>query len=298
MKQQFKSMTIYKLDVKEDILSLLGDIEEKIKDYIFSPPLPSEPSSIGFEKVIENHHLNLNGHLFFKVRSDSKLLPASVVNEYLRIKCDEIEQEQGYKPGRKQKMDIKEEVILTLLPKAFVVSKEDYVWIDVKNKRLIINNTSVSKLDDIISLLFKVFENINISPIYTELSPTGFMTSVISQKIEMPEYFSIENEFELKEQIEDGSTIKYKRYGIDNEDILNHINNGKVCVQLSLSWQDKISFSLIDSMQIKQIKYMDLVESDKGEENDYESSLTLESMSLSNLIDELLEYCLGGIKDD
>ncbi len=61
------------------------------------------------------------------------LLPTTVVNQVTRARAAEIEEQQGYKPGRKQLKELKEQVTEELLPRAFSNRRDTRVWIDPDN---------------------------------------------------------------------------------------------------------------------------------------------------------------------
>ncbi|GAA0773669.1 hypothetical protein GCM10009108_04120 [Castellaniella ginsengisoli] len=58
-----------------------------------------------------------------RLRTERRLLPASVINQASRERALHIEEQQGYKPGRKQMKEIKEQIQMELLPKGAVVPR-------------------------------------------------------------------------------------------------------------------------------------------------------------------------------
>jgi recombination associated protein RdgC len=61
---------------------------------------------------------------------EQKILPVSVIRQYAQERARELEEAQGFKPGRKQQRDIFDAVEAELLPRAFVKRRLTYVWID------------------------------------------------------------------------------------------------------------------------------------------------------------------------
>ena len=72
-------------------------------------------------------------------RAEKKLLPASVVTQVTKARALELEEQQGFKPGRKQMRELKEQVTDELLPRAFSIRRDTRVWIDTKNGWLVID---------------------------------------------------------------------------------------------------------------------------------------------------------------
>src|SRR3546814_2018196 len=78
-----------------------------------------------------------------KVRIDKKTLPGSAVKEKLKDRIQQVEQSQGFKPGRKQTNELKEQIIDEHLPTALATTKyiPFYIWDD----RLVVESTSDRK---------------------------------------------------------------------------------------------------------------------------------------------------------
>ncbi len=53
---------------------------------------------------------------------EQKLLPAAVIRQYTQARVAELEAKQGFKAGRAQARDLREQVTAELLPRAFVTA--------------------------------------------------------------------------------------------------------------------------------------------------------------------------------
>ena len=87
--------------------------------------------------------------------TEKKLLPASVINQVTKARAAEIEEQQGFKPGRKQMKELKEQVTDELLPRAFSIRRDTRVWIDPVNGWLVVDSSSPAKADEILKLLLE-----------------------------------------------------------------------------------------------------------------------------------------------
>ncbi|KAG1076555.1 hypothetical protein G6F40_017328 [Rhizopus arrhizus] len=111
--------------------------------------------SLGWVPPRENGGLAhiVNGQILLSLRAEKQLLPGTVVNQVAKARAQEIEEQQGYKPGRKQMKEIKERVTDELLPRAFSVYRDTRVWIDPQNHWLVIDAAASAKADEVIGLL-------------------------------------------------------------------------------------------------------------------------------------------------
>src|SRR5690625_2469238 len=119
--------------------------------------------------------LSIEHQLLLCAQTEKKLLPASVINQAARERAVEIENEQGYRPGRKQMQEIKEDVTAILLPRAFSVQRRTHVWIDPINRWLVIDAAAQSTADEVLTLLGETFNPFPALPIQTEKAPNTQM---------------------------------------------------------------------------------------------------------------------------
>ena len=68
-----------------------------------------EMQSLGWVPPRENGGLAhvVGGQILLTLRAEKKLLPGTVVNQVAKARAQEIEEQQGYKPGRKQMKEIR-----------------------------------------------------------------------------------------------------------------------------------------------------------------------------------------------
>src|SRR3546814_6826552 len=131
------------------------------------------------------------------LRVEKKLLPSTVINQGARAKAQEIEEQQGYKPWRKQMKDIKEQVVDELRPRAFSVYRDTRVWMDMANRWLVVDAAAAAKSDEVLGALAKTLEPFPGVPLHVEQSPASMMTNWLTSG-EPPAGFSIDQDIELR----------------------------------------------------------------------------------------------------
>ena len=86
-----------------------------------------------------------------KLVIEQRVLPSSVIKRRVDERAAQVEQATGRKPGKKQQKEIKEEVVLDLLPQAFTKQAAIKVWLNPKDRLLMIDATSPAKADEVVT---------------------------------------------------------------------------------------------------------------------------------------------------
>ena len=82
-----------------------------------------------------------SGFLMICCKRQDKLLPAAVDNEALEEKVLQFEEREARKLPAKERRSLKDEVIFSLLPKAFARSSLQFAYIAPKDNLLVVNAT-------------------------------------------------------------------------------------------------------------------------------------------------------------
>ncbi|WP_420224700.1 recombination-associated protein RdgC [Pigmentiphaga litoralis] len=297
----FKNLLIYRLPAPWAMTS--EQLEELLAEQAFTSGSSQEMQTQGWAPPRENGGLvyGLGGHLLLNLRTEKKLLPASVVNQVAKAKAQEIEEQQGFKPGRKQMKEIKENVTETLMPRAFSIQRDTRAWIDTKNGWLVLDASSPTKADEFLQLLNKSVERMPMANLHVEISPATAMTEWLSRD-EAPANFTIDQDTELRSSGEGRATVRYVRQSIEADDVRRHIEAGKQVTRLAMTWTDRISFVLTESLAIKRVAPLDVIKenTDSTGVNDderFDSDFTMMTGEIGKLLADVVD-ALGGEKKD
>jgi recombination associated protein RdgC len=233
--------------------------------------------------------------LMISLGVEKKLLPATVINQFAKAKAADIEEQQGYKPGRKQMKEIKEQVTDELLPRAFAIRRKTCAWIDPVGGWMVVDAASVGKADELIEMLHKTVDGIAFGPAMAQTSPVAAMTGWLSGNA-LPANFTIDQDCELRSRGDSGATVRYVRHTLEEEEVRKHIRGGKEATRLGLTWADRISFVLHENLQLKRIAPLDLIKEDMaGQEQDdsFDTDFVIMTGELRKMIPAVLDM-LGG----
>lgn len=189
------------------------------------------------------------------LRREEKVVPASLVREMVDQKVSETEKATGYSVGRKERADIKDQLMQELLPRALIKASHTFAYIDAKDGWLVVNASSAKRSSELVSMLQKTIVNLNVTMPQTNLSPESAMTHWLLNEESLPEGFGIEDEVEFRSAGNPVSIIRCKHVDLGSSEILAHISAGKRAYRMAMNWHEKLSFVLCDDMSIKRIRF-------------------------------------------
>lgn len=295
----FKNLRVFRLAPSWS--TSVDALEAALEKQAFQPGGSQEMQSLGWVPPREGGGLvhAVNGQLLLSLRAEKKLLPTTVINQVARAKAQDMEEQQGYKPGRKQMKEIKEQVTEELLPKAFSIYRDTRVWIDTRQHWLVIDAAAAAKSDEVLGMLAKAIEPFPVLQLHVETSPASAMTDWLVSD-EPPAGFSVDQDTELRSTSESRAAVRYVRQSIEIDDVRKHVQAGKQCTRLALTWADRVSFVLTEGLDIKRVTPLDVLKenhdsSAQNEVEQFDSDMALMTGELTKLIEGLVE-ALGGEK--
>lgn len=290
----FSNMIIYR--IAQQFEGSLQMLEEALQKTPFQPCGATQEKSAGWVPPRAQEHgalaESVGGQWVMRYVCETKQVPASVLNRKVQEKADAIEKEFGRKPGKKEKRDIKDEVKQDLLPQAFAKVSSMWAWIDPQAKFLVLDTVSQSKADEVVTLLVESLKGFGVALLDTQTSAQAGMAHWLLTQ-EPPADFSIDRECELKAADESKAVVRYGRHPLDIAEVQQHINQGKLPTKLAMTFDDRVSFVLTASLQIKKIHFLDAVLDDAGDEKGFDTDVAISTGELSKLIPALIE-ALGG----
>ena len=254
----------------------------------------SSTEKLGYSwKVIRNGvpFITVGDNILLVCEKQEKLLPSSVINRELVSRCENLEQLQGYKVGKKQKRDLKEQIIAELFTKAFTTSRLVNVWINTKENILCIETTSDSVAHDVYMRLAKDI-GYRGHRMVTEKSVDIFMNNMILANDYCIGNFRLGRSCVIQGAESNTKKITYKNESLDTGVVSNYVMQGKRPVKLEIVLGTDECFFTIDSkFVISKITLKDIVEnrSEFDTDDDYfDNELTIRSGQCLKIINELI----------
>lgn len=293
----FKNLQIYRLPAPWAMTS--EQLEARLAPQAFAPCTSLDMQSQGWVSPRDNGMLvhTVNRQMLIVLGTEKKLLPATVINQVAKAKAVELEEQQGFKPGRKQMREIKEQVTDELLPRAFSIKRNTWTWIDPVNGWLVVDAASASKAEEVLKLLIKAIDKFPMDTLRVTRSPSAAMTDWLAAD-EAPGGFTVDQDTELRATGEGKATVRYVRHTLEADDVRRHIAAGKQCTRLAMTWADRVSFVLTESLAVKRIAPLDVLKEDsdstlKNDDERFDSDMVLMTGELQRMMTDLVE-ALGG----
>jgi len=273
------------------------ELSAKLKKFQFKPCGKLQPASYGWVPPLGKHGVELthaaNGNIMICTRKEEKILPASVVRESVNNKISEIEAAQSRKLRRKEKIQIKDDVVQDLLPQAFVKSNLTFAYISPSDGLIFVNASSSKRAEEVLVYLRRSIETLPVIPIPLLLPPAVNMTRWVSGE-GIPEDFSISDECELHA---DDGVIRCKHQYLGADEVQGHVTAGKQVVKLAIKWQDSVSCVVDDNFSINRLKFSDEIIEQADADDDYASQFdedfSVMAMELKSFIPKLID-AFGG----
>lgn len=268
----FKNLRIYRFT--KAFATTPEELEDKLAEYPFTPCGKHSKESLGWVPPLGRTGQQLvhtaNGFHMLCLQKEDKILPASVVNETLLERLELQEEKEGRKLFRKERLQLKDDVIAQLLPKAFSKKQKVFAYICPKDRLLVINTASQNQAETLLAFLRTTLESLPVIPVATKGTPPDILTRWLKQG-HGSDNFDLETEVELFNPKEDGNTVKCKGQDLGSHEIEELLKAGKLVKKLNVAWKDRLTCTIEDNLAIKRLKFSDVI-LEKANEHDADSA--------------------------
>ncbi|MDF1759731.1 MAG: recombination-associated protein RdgC [Coxiellaceae bacterium] len=240
------------------------------------------------------------GYWLMSLAKQERLLPASVIKEHLDERIEQIRQKQERNVYAKEKQSLKEEIEFQLLPQAFTRNQSYTLYLDIKQKWLYVGVTNTTVCQQLLELLNKTFGGFKADLVETELTISNEMTRWLHDN-RWPKGFVIERDCEMFDQEHEKNIVRFSQQNLAAKEVIAHLDHGKKLSKLSLSWQDRISFTVDTNLSVSKIKFLDIIEEQRKDafcdtkEQQLDADFTITCLEFANWFPALLEL-FGGEK--
>ncbi len=286
----FKNLQLYRFSKPFELNS--EALNEQLGSHSFVPCGSQDLTRSGWVPPLGRHGSELvhvtNGYLMVCCKRQDKLLPAAVINEELEEKALQIEEREARTLPRKERQTLKEEVIFSLLPRAFVRSALQFAYISPRDNLLVVDASSAKRAEALIDSLREAVGPLSLIPLAAKNQPIEVMTQWVNSG--NPTLgFELGEECELRDNADISNVIRCKNQDLTAAEMLNHLKTGMHVSKLALSWQQRVEFVLDEKLVIKRLRFSDVLQ-DKANEVEAEDVAQQFDVDFSIMALELSEF--------
>ncbi|EAT5265776.1 recombination-associated protein RdgC [Salmonella enterica subsp. enterica serovar Agona] len=292
----FKNIFIYRLS--REVSWDTAEVNAALSKFVFTPCGSQDMAKAGWTSVLgDNLTHEYQGFLLIQHKREEKILPSQVLKEELQKKVLKLEEEQARKLKKTERDSLKDEVLHSLLPRAFTRKSLAKILIDRSNHLVFVEASSAKKAEDQLALLRKSLGSLPVIP-FTPREPLE-ITMTEWFKSGFPAGFTAGEDATLKGLLDNGGAVRCNKVDLQSDEIMSHIEAGKVATTVAINWMDRASFRVNDDMSIKALTFCD----DLYDQNDdidredvaqrFDADFVLFTGELSALFNALVE-AIGG----
>ncbi|HFU0640874.1 TPA: recombination-associated protein RdgC [Escherichia coli] len=292
----FKNIFIYRLS--REVNWDTAVVNAALSKFVFTPCGSQDMAKAGWTPILgDNLTHEYQGFLLMQHKREEKILPSQVLKEELQKKILKLEEEQDRKLKKTEKDSLKDEELHSLLPRAFTRKSLAKILIDRSNHLVFVEASSAKKAEDQLALLRKSLGSLPVIP-FTPREPLE-ITMTEWFKNSFPAGFTAGEDATLKGLLDNGGAVRCNKVDLQSDEIMSHIEAGKVATTVAINWMDRASFRVNDDMSIKALTFCD----DLYDQNDdidredvaqrFDADFVLFTGELSALFNALVE-AIGG----
>jgi len=254
----FKNLKLYTLSQTLDLAD--DDLQKQLSEFAFRPCGSQEIATMGWASPFNQGEAlfhSASGRIWLTLKKQERLLPASVITAELAEKVALIEAETGAPVGKKAQQDLKQEIIHRLLPQAFTKNTYTHGFISTADNLVVVDSSADGKAEAFLAMLRKAIGSLPVVPLAKQSMQSELTAWLLEDKV--PHDMLILEEAELRTPEDEGAIVRCKNQALDSDEILNHLNAGKLVQKIAVEWDETFSAILQEDLSLKRIKFSDVL---------------------------------------
>ncbi len=292
-----KNMLLYRI-TNPGNAALLNDwqaLHNKLVDHKAALPTGSQWRGIGFVEPAKPFcdEMVWSGHsssCLFTVMFHERQLSSATINEYVQARVGKIEEREQRKCYRKEIAQIKDDVIATLMPKAFI--KHSHVNMIVVGDLLIVGASTAKKAEDCLDQLRHATGSLAVRPLSFKQPAEQWLLD-LARDDDMG-ILKRGDQAKLVDGYKNTAVFKGIDLG-DDEPQAYMVENGFRPAELLVSFDENMTLRITDQLIFKAIKFTDLVINQSKQDSggdpaaEQDGMLTIFLGAVTHLINHLIE---------
>jgi recombination associated protein RdgC len=192
----------------------------------------------------------------FCLGHESRMLPASVMNDAISERIKDHEAKIGRKPGKRLRMEFREAALGELLPRAFIKRSRTFAYLD--GRTLVVDSASDSVAESVATAVRDALGSFPARPLACEASVSLLMSEWLIAG-QLPDGFEFGSECELKDPSDSSAVARFRNHDLTTDEVIEHARTGKQVTQIGLIFDGRIGFVLDQKLKLRKLRFLDIV---------------------------------------
>lgn len=255
----FKNAICYRFEPADDFTE--ERLEKTLQEKPFVPCGRHEVSRSGWTSptgpLSDSPVFSSNGYILISYLVEEKILPSSVIRDEMDERIRVIEENEARKVYRKERQQMKDDITLELLPRAFTRRHRTRALLMPQQGWILVDVGSFKRAEDLLSALREALGSLIVRPLEVNQAPSSVMTEWLQDKRPIPSVIEVEDESELRDLSAEGGVIRVKGQDLFSDEIRAHLDSGMQITRLAFNWEEQIRLVLHADMSLHRLKLTD-----------------------------------------
>lgn len=231
-------------------------LEAALATRTFEPCSGIRPSSFGWVPAVGSDDAPLvhevAGYFLLCARREDKVVPPSALAEAVAERVERIEATEGRKLPQRERLSLKDDSLAQLLPRALARSKRVMGYIAPQEGLLVIATATAAEAELFVNCLRDSLGSFAVTIPQVKSNPTDLFTHWLNYR-KLPHDFVLGEQCDLLDP-ETSASVTCRRQDLATQEISGHINAGKICTRLGLTYLGDLTLAVDKDLSLKQIR--------------------------------------------
>ena len=264
-------------------------VSRQLEKSAFEPCGPLTDRRSGWEPIdaesSDSLARSVNGADLLKLRSQSRVLPAAVINEELDKRIEEYQARMNEKPPAREKRRLKAETRDELLPKAMLKSDRIRGFVDPRQKLLGIDAAQNAAAERFLLHLRKPFDDVTFKPMKFGRPVEELLTKIFFGSA--PGQFALGRECRMQDPAEPRSVVRWADFDLNDRTIKDHVANGMRLTHLAIVYDNILGCVLDEDGVITKMRFLG-ADDDGNDDDDQLTRMDAEFVLMTGTLRHML----------
>ena len=196
----------------------------------------------------------VNAADLFRMRSQSRVLPAAAVNEELELRIEEYESRMGEAPSAREKRRLKAEARDELMPKALLKSDRVWGYVDPKLQIIGIDSAQSTMAERFLRRLSAALTLSDVRPLQFERPVSDLLNRIFLGDIGSE--FAVGRECRMQDAADAGSKVRWSNFDLSETSIRDHVANGMRLTHLAIEYASVMSCVIDENGIVSKVRFL------------------------------------------